>query len=316
MAVVLRATAWVVVLAALVTSVHWSGDARVLACAALGSTAWPLWLAFRVARGTALRAAVVWAAVAVALGMVCELAASFEPWREGRPLAGHLAYLWALASLAALITVLNARMPGGVAWAMLMALLVVVLLIPWLEGSGLDRGADAWSRLRLDPPWSLFYLVLAAVGVTNYLPTRYGPAALVLGIGLALEYLALTRLGWSQATRGALWTAAPGTLALAIWTADACARRPRRGQAGLERLWLWFRDHWGVVWALRVQDRFNRNASLAGWPVRLAWRGVVQAGDEVSPAHDPAEAEAALLGLLRRFADRARLEAELGREAT
>ena len=52
----------------------------------------------------------------------------------------------------ALISVLNARTPGGGAWAILMALLVLVFLIPWLEGAGLRRAPIGLGRLRLDQP--------------------------------------------------------------------------------------------------------------------------------------------------------------------
>ncbi|MBX6311878.1 MAG: hypothetical protein IRY99_02995, partial [Isosphaeraceae bacterium] len=77
--------------------------------------------------------------------------------------------------------------------------------------------------------------------------------------------------------------------------------------SGLERLWLWFRDGWGVVWALRIQERFNRSAQAAGWPIRLAWSGAI--GVEGAPAVEiPEAAEGMLKGLLRRFAEPEKLE--------
>jgi hypothetical protein len=78
-------------------------------------------------------------------------------------------------------------------------------------------------------------------------------------------------------------------------------------RSDLERLWWWFGDRWGLVWALRVQERFNRTAEKSGWPIRLAWRGVVatEAEPEVPPAALPT-----LIALLARFATRERLEAE------
>ena len=63
-------------------------------------------------RGTALGAAVIWAGLAVGLGLVSQVVAWSEPLASGRPLAGHWTYLSALATLAALISVLNARTPG------------------------------------------------------------------------------------------------------------------------------------------------------------------------------------------------------------
>jgi hypothetical protein len=219
-------------------------------------------------------------------------------------MAGQVVYLATLAALAALISVLNARSPGGGAWAILMALLVVVFLVPWLEGSGLVREGGGWDRLRLTPPWTIFYVLLVVAGVTNYLPTRFGPAAAWLGLGFLAEYLGLTRLDWPREVRGLAWSFVPICWALAAWG----ERRARPAPTDLGRLWAWFRDAWGVVWALRVQERFNRAAEAAGWDIRLTWHGVVPAGAEVPP-----EAAATLAGLLRRFASRETLGEISGR---
>lgn len=270
----------------------------------------PWWGAWRGAGGTALRPAVTWAGLALLVALGSQIAAWFEPVESGRPLAGHVVYLSVLATLAALVSVLNARRPGGGAWAILMALLVVVFLIPWLEGPGLARKAQGLSRLRLDAPWSLFYGLVVLAGVTNYLPTRYGLAAVWLTIGLAVEYLGLTRseLRLSQGAR--LWSFFPWALAVTAWTARGSVDRVGRGANGLEATWFWFRDHWGVVWALRIQERFNRTAETLRWPLRLGWYGVVPVprGEENAVPPVPAAADATLGSLLRRFADPARIE--------
>lgn len=170
------------------------------------------------------------------------------------------------------------------------------------------------ARLRLDTPWTLFYGLLVLAGVTNFVPTRAAPAALLAALALGLEYLGLTRTEWPPAWRARLWSAGPWMLACAIWAADACGRVRRPVlEPGLDRLWFWFRDRWGAVWALRVQERFNRSADLLDWPVRLSWFGLVPAAkSDGSPGTVPPEALAALRGLLRRFADPDRIDAELG----
>lgn len=271
----------------------------------------PLFRAWRRADGTALRPAVIWAAVSIALGVAAEGFALGEPLATGRPAAGHLAYLACLAALSATISVLNARTPGGGAWAVLMVLMVVVFLIPWLEGPGLGHGPDRLARLRLDSPWTIFYGLLVVAGVTNYLPTRYGPAAALVGLGFLLEYLGLTRWVTSPSGRAVLWAAVPWSFAAAVATADLRARRERPGACRAEAVWFWFRDHWGAVWGLRLLERFNRSAEAQDWPVRLAWHGLVPApgaaagGGPVPPT--PPEAAVVLEGLLRRFASAPRL---------
>jgi hypothetical protein len=262
----------------------------------------PLYRAWRGARGTAMRGAVLWAGVALGLGLV----ALGEPMVTRKPTAGYWTYLSALSMLAALLSVLNARRPGGGAWAILMALLVLVFLIPWLEGPGLARPVPGHSRLRLDPPWTIFYGLLVVAGVTNYLPTRYGPAAGWLGLGFLLEYLGLTRSDWPATRREMIWLAVPWTFVFAVLVAGARSRRVVQARSGLDTAWFWFRDHWGVVWALRVRDRFNESARAQGWPIRLGWHGVVPEAAEI-----PDGAEATFKSLLRRFAEPERIDEAL-----
>ena len=199
-----------------------------------------------------------------------------------------------------------------------MAMLVVVFLVPWLEGSGLVREGGGWDRLRLTAPWTIFYWLLVIAGVTNYLPTKYGPAAAWLGLGFLAEYLGLTRTDWDHPGRGMLWMAVPLCWAMSAWSADVVSRRATKSESDLGRLWAWFRDAWGVVWALRVMERFNRAAESAGWPIRLAWHGVVPApGVDPDRAEVPPDAWLTLAGLLRRFAppDRLREVIDEGRPA-
>jgi hypothetical protein len=253
--------------------------------------------------------------VAAVLAIISQVEALREPLETGRPWTGHWSYLSALATLAALISVLNARKPGHGVWAFLVALLVLVMLIPWLEAGGIGRETGRWSRLTLESPWNLFYLLLVVMGVANYLPTRFGLAAACVGVALSFVYLGLRWPDLPRSLRAVVWSAGPLALALGLWVADAASRRPASGRPGLERLWLWFRDGWGVVWALRVEERFNREAALLGWPIRLGWFGLVDTGsDAETPSSDMLEhAERTLKGLLKRFADPSRLDLEAGR---
>jgi hypothetical protein len=305
----MRFGAGIVLLAAGVALLIAPEGAPLGVAAALAMALLPLMRAWRGARDTALRSAVVWGFASITVGVIAQVCAALEPLEVGRPAAGHLQYVSVLAALAGLISVLNARSPGSGAWAILMGLLVLVLLIPWLESFLLLRNAAGLGRLRLVAPWSLFYGLLVVAGVTNYLPTRYGPAALVLAAGFGLEYLALAHTEWNPARRGDAWPLVAWFQALAAALADGRARRRAEARNGLEAVWLWFRDHWGVVWALRIQERFNRAAEAAAWPIRLSWYGVVPVSASAG-AEIPEEAATTLLGLLRRFATAERLAAE------
>ncbi|WZO96953.1 hypothetical protein EP7_003962 [Isosphaeraceae bacterium EP7] len=270
----------------------------------------PLVRARRWATGTELGPALNWAMVAMVIGLISQFVELGEVASSGRPMAGQLVYLMVLVTFAALISVLNARSPGGGAWALLMGLLVLVMLVPWLEGSGLANAGDAWDRLRLDAPWTIFFGLLVLAGGTNHLPTKFGPSSLALLTGFGLEYLALTQMDWSRETRGRLWSAVPLLFAGGVWLGEWRAGRPVEGSTELERLWGWFRDHWGVAWALRVNERFGRTAQIVNWPFRLSWHGVEAAEGGPFCGEVPKAADATLKGLLRRFADPARLELE------
>ena len=275
----------------------------VVALAALSLTIRPLAIGWKATRGLALRPALAWAGVAVGLALAGQVAAFSEPVDAGRPWAGHWAYLSSLATLAALISVFGARRPGGGAWAILMGLLVLVFLIPWLEGSGLRLARDGMDRLRLDAPWSIFFALLALAGITNYVPTRFGTAALFVGAALATEFAGLIATGWPPSRRAAAWSVGPIFLSLGVVRAWGRATSREPAPPGLASLWLWFRDGWGVVWALRVRERFHRAAEASRWPVRLAWQGV----EAADPAAIPAAAEATFAGLIRRFASEDRV---------
>ncbi len=277
--------------------------APVLLLIGAGGAIIPLRHAWHEAGGTAMRPALIWMALALGAAMVAQVFALVEPLAAGRPLAGRFTYLAVLAVLAALISILNARTPGERVWAILMFLLVVVFLIPWLEESGRMRRAQGASLVHLESPWTIFYGLLAAVGVTNYLPTRYSAAAACLGAGLVVEYLGLTATNWPPARQAMAWEWVVWTVVASLWLARQ-SRVHVRTLTPFDAVWLWFRDHWGVVWALRTQERFNRTAELAGWNVRLTWFGlmaVTQAND-AAPLPSSAEAEAMLQSLLRRFA--------------
>jgi hypothetical protein len=191
-----------------------------------------------------------------------------------------------------------------------MALLVLVFLIPWLEGPWRMRRAAEPAPLRLESPWNLFYGFMVVVGVTNYLPTRFALAAAGFAVTFCLEYLGLTRLDWPPERRAMVWSWVAWALGSSVWIAHWRAGPGLASRVPLERLWFWFRDAWGVVWALRTQERFNRTAELKRWPVRLSWFGVVATGTPDAAAAEliPDEAIGDFRALVRRFATAERVE--------
>lgn len=241
-----------------------------LAVVCLVSVGWPirhLWLAMR---RTALRSACAWVAVALGVWLAAALAAALESRPGSWVATGHLRLLAATCSLCPLIAVLGARWPGARAWNLIVASLLVIFALPvlqqWLLGRTLER-----DRVGMDGPRFAFYWLVAAVGLVNYLPTRFGLSAVIAALALAAQTVAVGPWEVSPAMVSVLSAVSGLLVSGLVWLAFAL--RPKTLSDGPDAAWLSLRDGWGAVWALRVRDRWNAAAAHYGWPWRLDWSG-------------------------------------------
>jgi hypothetical protein len=241
------------------------------------SAAGPLAAAWWHNRHTALRHALVWA---IAAWGAWTLTAVLEA-ADGRQLAWR--YLALCLTGCAGVAVLGARRPGVGAWNFVVAGLLVVLLRPLWERPG---------EFRIETPPRIFLAVVLAVPLINYLPTRLAPAALLLAAGCVLE--ALPMLGWPM--DGYAEGVGAGIVGVAAWVGWVAVRRS--GVGTFDRLWLGYRDRYGLLWGHRIREQFNHAARNAGRPVTLTWTGLRPA-DAESP-----ETLATLRAVLMRFAER------------
>ena len=180
------------------------------------------------------------------------------------------------------VAVLGARRPGASAWNFVVIGLLAVLLLPLLNGLG---------ELRLETAQELFLAATLAVPLLNYLPTRLGPGVFLAAAGCGGELLRLC--GWTSPALGLL------LIACAPWTAWLGLVRGNARATAFDRLWLAYRDRFGVVWGQRMREQFNRAAHHAGWPVVLRWRGLRVTSPQ--PLPDPAALLATLRAVLKRF---------------
>ncbi len=259
-------------------------------------------------RGTALEpawlcAVLVWMTWLIVTGVTVE---TFP----GHPWAGMLWYFCAVLALTPPIAVLGARRPTFRSWTWFV-LVPLVLVFGWpLVPSLRDlRGAASFN---IEEPVVVGYGLVLLMGAGNYLGLRHTLAALLWMAGLLLVVLPLcpATTGWAPgAQTGRLW----GTLCLiaAAWIADRqSARRPGARSDARQRLdgvWRDFCDLFGIVWARRIQERFNDDARQKGVPLRLGMHGLVDATEKTPAASvDPkalAAAETSLRWLLQKFVD-------------
>ncbi len=269
---------------------------------------WPVLIAYRRTRASPLRTAVGWAFLALVLALVSQYQALAEPLGGGRPRTCLWAYLALSALLASTTSVLGARRPGAGAWSMLMIMLFLLLLVPLLESSLLLTKLRDGRRFALEAPWSFFVILIAVAGVTNYLPTRWSLAASTIGLGVGLQISALIVSDSPAARRGIVWSTSTGLYGFGLLaTLVSPPSRPSRDE--FSRAWFWFRDRWGVVWALRVAERFNESMKRSGLNGRLGWDGMEWELRETSRNPESSEeALTTLLMLIRRFATPQELE--------
>jgi hypothetical protein len=256
------------------------------------TAAYPLWRAWRANRRTSLIQAVHWAIIACA---AWELLFALGGNASGPALAAGSYVALALTGCAA-IAVLGARRPGFTAWNFVVVALLAVDLLP------LARGFLAGKATEVD----LVHLICVggtiAVGILNYLPTRMAPPALLLLIGGALVFAAMSMPSASDRQRQQLLHIGWLAVACVPWVAYWSARSEPRAPSEFDRNWLAFRNRFGLVWSQRLREQFNRSAFHAGWPVVLRWQGLrVRRGAALPDGDIQDNLIATLHALMKRF---------------
>lgn len=207
------------------------------------------------------------------------------------------------------VSLVGAKHPQDGPWNFVVLSLWGVLALPAAESLLLHRGQP----IEVHGFWSWFLAALVFLALVNVLPTRHALAGLLAVCGQTLllwEYLPYSLPAWPEELTGG------GTACLAA-AALMFAAQPRTIGAAksLDRLWLDFRDTFGLFWGLRVQERLLAAAKMYEWPVTLGWTGwVTREGQPLSEELPEEQHKAILLtlrGLLRRFVSNEWIETRL-----
>lgn len=207
------------------------------------------------------------------------------------------------------LAVLGAKRPQHAAWSFVVLAFWGILALPAAETFFLQRG----QRLEMGDARSWFLWILILIGPVNYLPTRQWLAAALLAIAQAIalsEYLPLIhRPLFAGQFLVALML---GCLAPLVARAPRC----RDVASPYDRLWLDFRDTFGLFWSLRLQERVNAVAATNNWPLVLGWSGIADRETGASLSQFNASIEPTLRttmkGLLRRFVSNCWIAARMG----
>lgn len=199
----------------------------------------------RANRCTSLLPTMFWTSVAwIAIGW----------WQSNTDVtASHIAL--ALTSAAG-VSVLGARRPGAWAWQFVVIGLLGVMHLPLIESHMIGTPL-VLTGLRL-----MFLMGLIGTAVLNYLPTRFGLSAILVGLWATLSL-------WNLVPE--LARIAIGSVPLISWLTFSM-RRPSYGETN--QLWHDFRDRFGMIWALRMMEQFNRSAANSGSATTLKWNGL------------------------------------------
>jgi hypothetical protein len=241
--------------------------------------------------------------VALAELLVHGLGAFNAPWTQ------PLRFAAACALFCPTISLLGAKRPQDGAWNFVVVTLWGVLALPALEVGLLGRGED----LQLQDVRAWFLWILIGLEFSHRLGTRYWPVSVLWAAGQSLllaRYLPLVRWDVPESVR-------PAVLLIPFLGMTCQLRRLPVRPPSWDRLWLDFRDLFGVAWSLRVMERTNAAAERYRWPFRLHWHGLESVEDQRGAESPPWPADVAptleqtMRNLLRRFASDAWISARI-----
>jgi hypothetical protein len=247
----------------------------------------PLSVAWNAQKCTTLRHAILWTITAWAGWGVVLLEQIFPT----PTFSASITYLALCLSSCAGMAVLGARRPGAGAWNFVVCGLLAVLLLPIAEGFGEVHPTLLW-----------FLGATLLIIPVNYGLTRLGVPALMLSLALVMPMLFLFG---TDSTQGRLWEIVsmswPLMMSLSPWIAWALVSWQSRSHTEFDRVWVSFRNSFGMIWALRIRDQFNRSAANSGQVYCLRWSGLQSRGLSQSPESPAPQALVTLRALLRRF---------------
>ena len=276
-----------------------------LLLAAIGTVA--VAATYRKLRGTTLVGSQVWLCGCLVAVAAVEVWQAVPAERTNASTVELLRFLAATLTFCPLVALMGAKRPQNRAWHFIVLSLWVVLALPALH-VGLLRSGQT-----LSTPSSLawFMLGLIVIGLVNRVLTPAWMGGLLFACGqisLLAKHLPLVG-NVPGIDRYPCELIGLGLIAAAAVLSWWLSHRRHPSAEPLDRLWLEFRDLYGVLWALRLAERVNSAAALTKSDLVLRWSGFqTSAGGRITESLSPDAVRILRQGLenlLRRFVSRA-----------
>lgn len=186
----------------------------------------------------------------------------------GSPLLDQM-WLWtAILTLCPLIAALGARRPVTRVWSWFI-ILPLLAVLGW-PGFTVMSSWPALAPLKVQAPVCVGFALVTVMGVGNYVGTRYTVPAMLAGLAVMLCLIPLTTLMTVSLQLTQFLRAAAGLLfAGGVLSAVRQGLREGSEESAFDRLWFDFRDTFGIVWSIRIQERINETAEREAWGSRL-----------------------------------------------
>jgi hypothetical protein len=266
---------------------------------------------------TTLVAAWWWTLAAVAAWSLVEIAGALAWPFADQNLIAALRFAAVGLTFCPVVALIGAKRPQHVAWNFVVVALWAIVALPAAEAFFLHG-----QRIQVGAARGCFLWVLVFLTPINFVPTRYWLPSLLVAAGQILALSPQLHVVGQNTALSYVRLIAPlpllglGICGLGLLVAWGLSRRERKIAHVYDRLWLDFRDTFGLFWALRVQERLNALAQQHGWDLELTWSGFrPRTGDDPLTAIDPSvepTLRTSLKGLLRRFVSSDWIAARLG----
>jgi len=264
-------------------------------------------------RRTSLTAAWKWGIAAEFAWFLTSIVTAFAS--PGAPILDQGRLWTAILTVCPLIAALGARRPASRVWGWFIVLPLMAVL-GWPAFTVMSDWPEL-APLKVQTPICIGFALVMVMGVGNYVGTRFSGPALLAGLATILCILPLSTrspLGLESAVY--FQASAEILFAAAVFMAIRQGLRNGTEESPFDRLWFDFRDTFGIVWSVRIQERLNETAEKESWNSRLGptgfdWQSAISTEQRQETL---VRMQHALRWHLRRFVDPEWIDERLGEQ--